>query len=447
MSAPVRVRFAFTPAGLLHVGAARIAIANALFGRRHDAPMILRLDDADPDRSDPEAAQALLSDLAWLGLGIGAVVRQSERLALYREAAARLEASGRLYPCFESEEELRAKHDRRLRRHQSPVYDRAMLRLTPAQRAAAEAGGKRPYWRFRLADQTVRWHDLVLGWRSAKLPAVSDPVAIRQDGVMLPIFTSVVDDLDLGVTHAIRSEDHLESAGVQLDMRAALGGDPADLVFAHLPKLLDAGDERLSRRTGNLSIRSLRQNGFEPSAVRDFLARLGSPDDPAPLPPDALAASFDLSRLSRSPARFDMRQLLALNRDVLHTLPFAAVADRLPGGATEAFWHAVRGQIDVLSEARGWWEVVAGTIVSPIMEGEEAFLRSALAVLPPEPWDNAVWTAWASAVREATGRRGPALDKKLRLALTGEEDGPGLGALLLLMGRSRAASRLRSAAL
>jgi glutamyl-tRNA synthetase len=431
---------------LLHVGAARVAIANNLFARKHGDGMVLRLDDADPNRCKPEAAQAIEADLGWLGLGSDRVVRQSERLHLYRDAAARLEKSGRLYPCFESEEELRAKHDRRVRRHQPPVYDRAMLRLTAAQRAAAEAGGKRPYWRFRLSDETVRWHDLVLGPRTVKLPAVSDPVAIRSDGVMPPIFTSAVDDLDLDITHVIRGEDHVESAGPQLDMRAALGGDPAGLAFAHLPSLLDEHGGRLSRRTGNLSVRSLRQNGIEASAVLDYLARLGSSDDPAPLPIDALAAAFDLSHVSRSPARFDIRQLLALNRKVLHALPYPAVADRLPGGATEAFWYAVRGNIDMLSEARGWWEVVAGTIVSPVVEGEEAFLHAALDVLPHEPWDDTVWTAWTGALQAETGRSGRALYEPLRLALTGEEDGPELGALLPLMGRSRAAARLSLAA-
>ena len=441
----VRLRFAPSPAGLLHVGNARIALANYLFARRHDGRFLLRLDDTDRERSKPEYADAIVQDLRWLGIGWDAFLRQSGR-DRYAEAAEALKRAGRLYPCFESEEELRAKREARLRRGQAPVYDRAMLKLTPQQREAAEAGGKRPYWRFLLSGCTVGWQDLVLGQRGVKLAAVADPVLIRANGTPLHAFTSAVDDLDTEISHVIRGEDHVTNTGVQIDLMSALGADPEHMRFAHLPLLIDADGGKLSKRFDGLSLRSLRHDGIEPQAIACYLARLGTSDDPELLPLDELAQRFDLSRFSPSPARFDMRQLLGLNRRLLRTLSFAAVADRLPPGATEAFWNAVRGHLDLLGEARGWWDVVAGTIVPPVIEGENQFLRTALDLLPPEPWDACVWTNWTGALKQATGRKGKALFHPLRLALTGEEQGPELASLLPLMGRARAGHRLQVAA-
>jgi len=441
-----RVRFAPSPTGLLHVGNARIAIASYLLARRHGGRFLLRLDDTDRERSKPEYAEAIPRDLEWLGIRGDEVFRQSDRLDRYAAAAEALKRAGRLYPCFESEVELRAKREARLARGRAPVYDRAMLKLTPEQCAAAEAGGKRPYWRFLLSDRAVEWKDLVLGPRHVKLPAVSDPVLIRADGTPLYTFTSAVDDLETAITHVISGEDHIASTGVQIDVVAALGGDPSRLYFAHLPLLTDTEGGKLSKRLDGLSLRSLRNDGVEPLAIASYLAQLGTSDDPELLALDELAERFDPARFSPSPARFDMRQLLALNRRVLHDLPFAAVGERLPPGATETFWLAVRGNLDLLSEARGWWDVVAGTIVPPVIEGECEFLRTALELLPSEPWDERVWTTWTGALREATGRKGRALFHPLRLALTGEERGPELAALLPLMGRARAGQRLEIAA-
>ena len=445
-AAVLRARFAPSPTGFLHVGNARLALVNFLWARRHGARLLLRLDDTDAARSTETYAEAIGHDLRWLGLDWDETHRQSARLDRYAEAAEVLKRAGRLYPCFESEEELRAKREQRLRRHQAPVYDRAMLKLTAAQRAAAEAGGKRPYWRFRLSDGAVGWDDLVLGRRQVKLPAISDPVLIRADGTPLYTFCSVVDDLDSGVTHVIRGEDHVTNTGVQLDLLAALGGDAARLRFAHLPLLLDETGEKLSKRLDSLSLRRLRGDGVEPAAITAYLARLGSARDPVPATLAELIADFEFFRFSTAPARFDMAQLRALNRRVLHALDFPAVAPRLPHGATEAFWLAVRGNLDLLGEARGWWEVVAGSIVPPVIEGEAAFLAAALATLPAEPWDAKVWETWTEALKARTGRRGKALFLPLRLALTGEDHGPDLRTLLPLIGRTRTAERLRVAA-
>jgi len=443
----VRVRFAPSPTGHLHVGNARVALANWLFARRSGGAFVLRLDDTDTARCRPEYEAAIEEDLRWLGLAWDeGPVRQRDRLAAYAAAAERLKNAGRLYPCWESEAELEAKRRQRLKRGLAPIYDRAALAMTADQRARAFASGRPPYWRFRLADGETAWDDLVLGRRAVRLAAVSDPVLIRADGTPLYTFASVVDDLELGITHIIRGEDHITNSGVQRDLMAALGADPDAIRLAHLPLLVGAAGEPLSKRIGSLSLRKLRADGIEPAALAAYLARLGTPDDLAPADLATLAAGFDLARISRSPARFDPAQLLALNRKVLRATPFAAVRDRLPEGASEAFWLAVRGNLDLATEARHWWEVVAGAIVPPPLEGEGDFLRAAAHLLPPEPWDATTAKAWAAALAAATGRKGRALWRPLRLALTGEEHGPDMAALLPLIGRDRVVSRLTLAA-
>jgi glutamyl-tRNA synthetase len=442
----MKLRFAPSPTGLLHVGNARTALVNWLLARKLGGTVLLRLDDTDTGRSKAEYAEALAEDLRWLGLDWDESFRQSDRGVLYAAAAERLKASGRLYPCLENEDELRVKRERQLRAGKPPIYDRAALSMTEEQLARARANGKEPYWRFLLSPRTVEWRDGVLGPRRVKLPSLSDPVLIRADGTPLYTFTSVVDDLESGVTHIVRGEDHVTNTGVQLDLWEALGADPGRLSFAHLPLLTDADGGPLSKRLGSLSLRQLRKDGVEPASLAGYLAALGTSHDPVPGMPRDLIAGFDLAAISHSAARFDPRQLLALNRRWLHGAPFEAVRDRLPEGADSRFWAAVRGNLDLLTEARAWWQVAAGTVVPPPQEGEEAFLRAALAALPPEPWDEATWPAWTEALKDATGRKGKALFLPLRLALTGEEHGPDLKTLLPLIGRDRTERRLRVAA-
>jgi glutamyl-tRNA synthetase len=442
----VKLRFAPSPTGLLHVGNARVALANWLLARQQGGAVLLRLDDTDTARSKAEYAEALAEDLRWLGLDWDESFRQSDRLALYAAAAERLKAANRLYPCFENEEELRAKRERQLRAGRPPLYDRGALAMTAEQRARAEANGKRPYWRFLLSPRSIAWQDGVLGERQVKLPALSDPVLVRADGSPLYTFTSVVDDLASGITHVVRGEDHVTNTGVQLDLWEALGGDPRALAFAHLPLLTDADGGPLSKRLGSLSLRQLRRDGVEPAALAGYLAALGTARDPVPGLPGAHVAGFALGAISRSPARFDPRQLLALNRRHLHGAAFESVRDRLPEGADAPFWLAVRGNLDLLTEARPWWEVVQGTVVPPPQPEDAGFLHAALAALPEEPWDEGTWPAWTGALKAATGRKGKALFLPLRLALTGEDHGPEMQALLPLIGHARAAQRLRLAA-
>ncbi len=442
----MKLRFAPSPTGYLHVGNARQAVANALYARRHGAIFQLRFDDTDAARTRAaEFEPAIEADLRWLGLDWQESFRQTEHLDRYEAAAGRLKAAGRLYPCFESEAELKVKREARIRARKPPIYDRGALRMTDAQRAQAESNGKTPYWRFRLGDAPVFWVDLVGGRRDVKLTAVSDPVLIRADGTFLYTFASVVDDLETGITHIIRGEDHVTNTGVQIELAAALGAKRDHFQFGHLPLLTGDDGGKLSKRTGGaFTLRQLRHDGVEPRAVAGYLARLGTSDDPEPLSIDELAASQDLAHVSHAQPRFDTTQLLALNRKVIAHLAFEDAKARLPEGANEAFWFAIRANLDLLTEARAWHQVVASDdLMPPVLQPEEtSIVRTALDLLPAEPWDDTTWHDWISALKTRTGKAGKALFRPLRLVLTGEDHGPELRALLPLIGRPRTAARL-----
>ncbi|MGD9895137.1 MAG: glutamate--tRNA ligase, partial [Dehalococcoidia bacterium] len=367
----VTVRFAPSPTGRLHVGNLRTALINWLHARRHGGTFILRLDDTDLARSTAEFAVAIEDDLAWLGLAWDRLERQSERIALYDLAAARLKAEGRLYACYETEDELDRRRKRQRARGLPPIYDRSSLRLTEQARAATETGGRSPHWRFRLANTDagsgwtpvptlVTWHDLVRGEQSVDVGSLSDPVLIREDGSYLYTFTSVVDDIDMGISHVIRGEDHVTNTGVQIQLFEAFGAEPP--AFAHHSLLVDADGGPLSKRLGSLSVASLRDAGYEPMAIASHAALVGTSqaiDVCDTL--DELAQRFQIDQLSRAPARFDEAELRQLNARLLHRTPYAAVREqlaRLDIGGGEEFWNAVRGNIVVVADAAGWWNVV-----------------------------------------------------------------------------------------
>jgi len=438
-----RVRFAPNLTGPLFVSGARVALANHLFARRANGRVLLRLDDLDDAQSRASRIEQAEQDLRWLGIEWHARFQQSERLEAYQAAISRLKRDSLLYPCFESSEELKAKQEFRRKRRQPVVYDRAMLALTGQQRQAAETGGKRPHWRLKLPDRTLQWHDLILGELRVALPTVSDPILVTEDGRPMPILASVVDDLDFATTHLIRGPDSAGNTAVRIVLFEALVGAPARVRFAHLPALGGDGTSAPGPRVGNLSLRSLRHDGVEPPAIAACMTGMKPGQEDTPTLGKGLAASelIDLAHVS-----FDAGQILETNCMVLRRLDFAAVADRLPAGASEAFWLAVRGSLDLLNEARLWWDIVTGTIMPPVMRHERDLLATAAALLPPEPWDTTVWGQWVAALKQATGRPVDTLLPPLRLALTGEESGPELADLLPLIGRPKAAIRLKAAA-
>jgi glutamyl-tRNA synthetase len=441
MTAPF-VRTAPSPTGYLHIGNARSLMFNWLFAKRQGGRFLLRYDDTDQARSKPEFAEAIAEDLAWLGVVPDASIRQSERLALYDAAADRLRAAGRLYPCYESADELDRKRKRQLARGLPPVYDRAALKLTAEECMKLEAEGRRPHWRFRLDWEEVGWNDLVRGPSHVDRASLSDPVLVREDGTYPYTLPSVVDDLDIGITHVIRGEDHVTNTAVQIQIMQALGG--ALPAFGHHNLLTTASGEGLSKRLGHLSLRGLREAGIEALAVAALAVLVGSSDAVRPVSSlDELAGLVDLAHVSRAPARFDEHELETLSARTLHQLDFAVVEDRLKQlgiPASEPFWLAVRGNLARLSGARDWWQVVEGPI-EPLI-ADQAFAATAASLLPAEPFDQTTWKNWTQAVAAATGAKGKALFMPLRQALTGLDHGPELAVLLPLIGRERALKRL-----
>jgi len=445
MTSPI-VRFAPSPTGRIHIGNARVALFNYLFATSHHGRFILRFDDTDSSRSTEEFARGIEVDLAWLGVVPDETFRQSDRVARYEAAAAKLREEGRLYPCYESPEELEKRRKIQQARGLPPVYDRAALRLTDADRAKLAAEGRRPHWRFRLEPGAVEWTDLVRGPAHIDCAALSDPVLIRADGSFLYTLPSVADDIDMKITHVIRGEDHVTNTAVQLQLYKALAPHAAAPVFAHHNLLVSASGEGLSKRTGSLSIASLRDEGYEPMAVAALATLTGSSDNVhAVRSLSELATSFDLAHVSRNPARFDPDDLGTLTHRTLALYDFEDVRERLAsldvvGHKAEPLWRAARGNLSRFEDVLKWWRIVDGEI-SPVHEDAD-FLREAAHALPPEPWDETTWSAWTGAVKSATGRKGKALFHPLRLALTGEESGPELAALLPLIGRNKTQARL-----
>jgi glutamyl-tRNA synthetase len=434
-----RVRIAPSPTGRLHVGNAYIALANWLYARRLGGWFLLRLDDTDVGRSTEEFARGIEADLIWLGLAWDEKASQSAHLERYDEAARQLKASGRLYPCYESPEELGLKRKLQLQRGEPPVYDRAALALSAAERARLEAGGNRPHWRFKLSGGVRRWSDLVRGPQHIDEASQSDPVLIRADGSYLYTLTSVVDDIDFAISAVIRGADHVTNTGAQIELFEALGASPPS--FGHLPLLLDAAGQGLSKRIGSLSLAELREQGIEALALASYLARIGAGAHEPRTSLEALAGEFDLASFRGGSPRFDPAELRHLNARLLHLLPYASVADRLPAGVDENLWLAARGNLERLADAE-IWRRVCWEPIEPRIEDRD-LCASAAELLPPEPWNETTWNAWTTAVKQATAKGGRSLFHPLRLALTGRENGPELKHLLPLIGRARALARLR----
>nr|P45631.2 RecName: Full=Glutamate--tRNA ligase; AltName: Full=Glutamyl-tRNA synthetase; Short=GluRS [Azospirillum brasilense]CAA67900.1 glutamine tRNA synthase [Azospirillum brasilense] len=439
----VAVPFAPSPTGLLHVGNVRLALVNWLFARKAGGNFLVRLDDTDEERSKPEYAEGIERDLTWLGLTWDRFARESDRYGATDEVAAALKASGRLYPCYETPEELNLKRASLSSQGRPPIYDRAALRLGDADRARLEAEGRKPHWRFKLEHTPVEWTDLVRGPVHFEGSALSDPVLIAEDGRPLYTLTSVVDDADLAITHVIRGEDHLANTAVQIQIFEAVGG--AVPVFAHLPLLTDATGQGLSKRLGSLSVASLREEeGIEPMALASLLAKLGTSDAIEPrLTLDELVAEFDIAKVSRATPKFDPEELLRLNARILHLLPFERVAGELAASVwmmpTPAFWEAVPN-LSRVAEARDWWAVTHAPVAR--RRTIPLFLAEAATLLPKEPWDLSTWGTWTGAVKAKTGRKGKDLFLPLRRALTGRDHGGQLKNLLPLIGRTRAHKRL-----
>jgi glutamyl-tRNA synthetase len=441
-------RFAPSPTGYLHIGNVRTALLCYLYAKKEGGTMLLRIDDTDKERSKEEYVDALKEDLTWLGLAWDEEARQSGRIASYDAAVAKMKADGRLYPCYETGEELDVKRKMQLGRGKPPIYDRAALKLTDEEKVAFEAEGKIPHWRFKLADETIQWEDQVRGHTQFEAKHLSDPILIREDGSYTYMLPSAVDDVEFKVTHVVRGEDHVTNTAIQIQLFEALGGTVP--TFAH-SALIKTKEGKLSKRKGSFSVRELREQGIEPMAVTSFLAKVGT-SDPIDLRDslEQLVEEFSMSKFNKAPTLYSMEDIERLNVKVLHTLSYADAKPKLEAQGVkdidEAFWNAVQPNISNLTEVKEWWQV-CNQEVAPTIEGDDqSFAVQASEFLPEGEWNEGTWSEWTNVLKEKTGRKGKELFMPLRKALTGMEHGPELKSLLPLIGRERVVARLNGKA-
>ncbi|MBA3675990.1 MAG: glutamate--tRNA ligase [Sphingosinicella sp.] len=441
----VITRFAPSPTGRLHIGNIRTALHNWLWARNNGGKFILRLDDTDKERSTEEFAGAIREDLDWLGLIPDQEYRQSDRFGRYDEVLAKLHAAGRVYPAYETAQELDLKRKVQLSRGMPPVYDRAAIGLSDTDRARYEADGRRPHWRFKLDHESrIHWYDGIRGDQDFDPHLLSDPVIRREEGSWLYMLPSVIDDIDMEVTHVVRGEDHVTNTGLQIQMFEAMGAEsPA---FAHAA-LLVGSEGKLSKRLGSLGVEALKEEGIEPIALLAKLARIGTSQPVEPvITSEPLIRGFHFECFGRAPARFDMEELAALNARIVHQLDYPAVAARLPKGMTPAAWEAIRPNLKTVGQVEDWWAVIDGHVEQQAPAEDHEFLRLAAATAEEMDWVDNPWGALTSALKEQSGRTGKALFLPLRLALTGVASGPEMAALLPLIGQQESVSRLRAAA-
>lgn len=439
----IKVRFAPSPTGNLHVGNLRTALVNFLFARKAGGQFMLRIDDTDTERSTAAFEEGIRADLTWMGMAWDVEDRQSERLDRYDAALAQLHAGGRAYACYETPEELALKRKAQLSAGRPPVYDRAALKLTAEQIAAFEAEGRQPHWRFRLEDAEVRWHDMVRGDVAYHMSSLSDPVLMRADGRVIYTLASVVDDIDHGISHILRGEDHVTNSAAQIQLFEALGAHAPTM--GHVALLAGTDGEGLSKRLGSLSIAELRNNDIEAISIASLLARIGTSDPVVPTADMArIIDGFDITRFGRATAKFDPADLAQVNAKVVQELTFSAVAERLDAvavGGGEPFWMAVRDNLSGVAEAGDWWQICTQPI-TPVIDSANV-TTAAADLLPDGDLEASIWQDWTKAVGAVSGAKGRGLFMPLRLALTGREKGPEIAPLLAFMGRERVLARLR----
>ncbi|HHM05759.1 MAG TPA: glutamate--tRNA ligase [Gammaproteobacteria bacterium] len=460
---PHKTRFAPSPTGYMHLGNVRTALFNALSARRAAGVFLLRIEDTDSARSRPEFEAALKDDLRWLGLnwqegpGVGggqAPYVQSQRAAIYRHYYSMLVERGCSYPCFCSPKELELSRRAQRAAGRPPRYAGTCARLSAADIEQRRQRGLLPTWRFRVpAGETVRYTDLVRGEQAFATDDMGDFIIRRADGTPAFFFSNAVDDALMGVTHVLRGEDHLANTPRQLLLLQALDLTPPR--YGHITLITGPDGAPLSKRHGSRSVRELREAGYLPGAVTNYLARLGHYyESNAYMGLDGLAAGFDFARLSRSPARYDPAQLNYWQREAVVHADTAALwnwlgetlRERVPPGQRDALLEAIRPNITLPADAAHWVnQIYADNMAysdaarAAVIHAGEAFFRAALAAVTGQPGD---FKTLAGAVQAATGARGKHLFKPLRAALTGEVDGPELGKILPLIGAARIRSRL-----
>ncbi len=445
-----RLRFAPSPTGKLHLGNIRAAMINYLYALQHEGEFVLRIDDTDHERSRLEYIEAIEADLAWLGIHYDTTFSQSSRFDRYAEVVEKLKEMGRLYPCYETPEELEFYRKQQLARRQPPIYNRKSLQLTDAQKQELKAQGRKPHWRFKLEEGEIKWHDMIRGDCQFNTQHLSDPVLIREDGVPLYTLPSVIDDLDYEITHIIRGEDHVTNTAVQMQimdvLKPILGRSNHTITFGHFSLMTTTSGEGFSKRKGSLSISTLKEEGMLPVTIAAFLAKLGTSQAVEPYTSmQDVAGSFDINTFSRSAPKVAMEELWALNEKVIHKLTLDQAREHAPEALAkvdEAFWESIKPNLHTLNDVDLYYNICHG-VIEPFIE-EPAYIREAAEALADvSVWDETTWKTWAGLLKEKTGRKGKALFMPLRQAITGMSHGPEMGTFLPLINRQLVENRLK----
>ena len=433
----IKVRFAPSPTGWIHIGNVRTALFNYLWTKKMGGTMLLRIDDTDVARSKKEYEEGIYDTLNWLGIKWDEEARQSARVKRYDEVVERLKSEGRIYACYDTPEELEFKRKRLMSRGLPPIYDRQALKYTPDDIKRFEEEGRKPHYRFKLIDTDIVWNDEVRGVCKYDANKLSDPIIIREDGSYLYHLPSVIDDVDFGITHIVRGEDHVTNTAAQIQMFEAIGGKVPS--FAHLP-LLTGKEGKLSKRLGSLGVRELREEGIEAMAISSFLAKLGTSEDIRPFYTlEELANTLDFNKIGRSQPKFDDEELRKFSTKLIHNMPYSALKDNF--GVSEDFWNKVRGNLEIAKDVL-LWDNICNKEIEPVIEDMD-FTLKASEMLPKGDYDVETFGAWINEVKTATGRKGKDLFHPVRMALTGEANGPELKTLLPLIGYDKAYKRLR----
>lgn len=441
----VKVRFAPSPTGRMHVGNVRTALINFLFAKKQEGEFVLRIDDTDTQRSTTEFLTGIFDDLKWLGITYTKTFHQSHRFDRYAFVKNKLIEAGMLYACYETPEELEAKRKIQLSRGLPPVYDRAHKTLSTEQKEKYEQEGRKPHWRFLLPDRDVHWTDLVRGDFTIHTSTMSDPIVVREDGTYLYTLPSVIDDVDENITHIFRGEDHIYNTAAQIPIFEAVAhvlGKPLHVEFGHMSFFTGPKGEALSKRLGSISVQDLKNEGIEPLVILSYLRYLGTPLNIHLVHTlDDLLENFDMKHFGGNPPKFDPEILQQLNQKWIAQAPYSwLIHEHITIKFPKQAWDLIRCHIRNRLEISAWNHVFDDVFVGKKITDDD-FYKVCLETLP-EVWTEDTWDLWATTIKERTGRKGKDLFMPIRQALTGLNHGPEMKLLLPLLHRDWVIFRL-----
>ena len=434
----MKCRFAPSPTGLLHVGNARSAVLNWAYCKKNNGIFVLRIDDTDQSRSTKEYENKIKENLTWLGLNWDKTFNQSDRIDNYNLKIEKLKKDGRLYPCFETAEELSLKKKSLLSAGKPPIYDRSSLLLSDEEIDENLKLGKKPHWRFKLDENIIEWNDLIKGVVKFESKNLSDPILIREDGSFLYHLPSVIDDIEEEISHIIRGEDHISNTAFHIQIFKALKASIPQ--FAHHPFLTDQQGKGFGKRIGSLSIENLQTEGYENITVLNYLINIGSSEDITPdTILDHVLENFDIRNISNSSAKFSDTVLKSLNSDVLKNYNFEQVNKKIKIENEKVdlkkIWIFAQNNITFLDDVKNWSKIITSTIDLEKQNIPVSLIEIAIESIPEEPFTYETWDIWTKSINQKTGLKGKDLFMPLRLILTGRDKGPELKNFLPLLDR------------